>query len=302
MTGCPLNICTPEPDASGSVVSRRGSPSPTVKIGMPRFFATAAPSSALLRRSPPSETRMIALWSSIVGSSACSAVRIAAPRSVSPRGADSGVAVSSAERRNARSVVSGHSRTPFWRNATSAHLSPSSESTRSAISAFARSRRLGRTSAASMERLTSRATTTFRLFAATTCVLCPHCGRAAANRQSARPERRSIACTTNVFGLFGSKRPWRAGATKPLRRASERARRNVQNAPATGTSSTSTSIHGFTNRITQASLTLPSEATPPPAQATHRQKGTAENTRGNAGTPYGRAWSFQAGRSHLERL
>ena len=197
---------------------------------------------------------MIALWSSAAGSSASSEVRIALPRSVSPRGADSGVADSSVPRRNPWSVVSGHSSTPVRLNATSAQRSPSSESIRSATSAFARSRRLGRTSAASMERETSSATTTLRVRACIFWEECPHCGRAAAKRTSASPASSSAAWRLKSLGLRGKRRPCRAGATRPLSRFSARARRNTHHAPATGTRATRTSIHGFTNFMTPKTI------------------------------------------------
>ena len=160
---------------------------PTVKIGMPRFFAASAFLSASPRRSPPSEIRMIALWSSAAGSSAPSAARMALPRSVSPRGADSGLMRSRALLRYPWSVVSGHTTTPVRRNATSAHLSPARESIRSATSALARSRRLGLTSSASIERDTSIAMTTLRARVTVFSIDLPHCGRAAAKSARKRP-------------------------------------------------------------------------------------------------------------------
>ena len=223
---------------------RFGSPRPTVKIGMFRFAAARAASSALPRRSPPSEMSRIALWSSAAGSSASSAVLIAPPRSVSPRGAESGVAPSSAARRKPWSVVSGHSSTPVRRNATSAHRSPSSESMRSTTSAFARSRRFGLTSVASIERETSSATTTLRERAWNVCSEWPHCGRAAANTTSSSPARTSAACTRKSPGLRGIRRACSAGATKPSSRFSVRARSHSHTAPMTGTSARSANIQG----------------------------------------------------------
>jgi len=68
-------------------------------LRMPRFFARAAASSASPRKSPPSEMRMIALWSSAAAGSASRQALIAEPSDVSPRGAESGVSDSSALRR-----------------------------------------------------------------------------------------------------------------------------------------------------------------------------------------------------------
>ena len=116
---------------------------------------------------------------------------------------------------------------------------------RSAMSALARSRRLGRTSATSIERDTSSATTTLRLRASIFWDECPHCGRAAASATSVRPTTISGICSrANGLAAVGNRRPASDGATIFSRRRSARARRKIQNAPATGTNATSVNIHG----------------------------------------------------------
>ena len=120
---------------------------------------------------------------------------IALPRSVSPRGAESGESVSSVPRRKPRSVVSGHSATPVLRNATSEQRSPSRESMRSATSAFARSSRLGPTSLASIDCETSIAMTRLRLETVRRSSDLPHCGRAAARNAITSPADTSISCS-----------------------------------------------------------------------------------------------------------
>ena len=179
---------------------------------------------------------------------------MAAPRSVSPRAALSGERPSRAPRRNPRSVVNGQMDSPVPRNATSAQRSPSRESIRSATSAFTRSRRLGRTSSANIERETSIATTTLRERSTIFSSDFPHCGLAAAKRANASPAVIRYACRLQRSAPGGMSRLRSAGATSFLSERSRRARRKAHHSAINGTAPTRKSIHGQAKVICRAFL------------------------------------------------
>ena len=163
--------------------------------------------------------------------------RMALPRSVSPRGAEFSSIDSSALWRCARSFVSGNRALAVLRKATSEQRSSSSASMRSATSAFARLRRLGNTSPASIERETSIATTTLRLRAMRFSIVLPHWGRDAAKRTRKSPSRMHVVWTP-AKGTCGTFSVSRVSAF------SRRAFIRLQTKPATGTIATNISNTG----------------------------------------------------------
>jgi len=132
------------------------SPMPIARKRTPRSFTSTAASSTKLSWSSPSVIMMIIFEASSRSPNASTAFRSGSSRRVPPRPTELAETSSRTSRKKLRSGVSGQMIDARPANAISPTWSPSRSGRSCSISSFARSRRLGTTSSASIERDTSR--------------------------------------------------------------------------------------------------------------------------------------------------